>query len=513
MGTGTSAEIAIRPVTAPSIEPSEHGVTTQNVANPLGSLTAIVDDSGEKTPQREWIRPRLVIAVLLTAVAYGPAYVAALADSLAGSRTPVLAVLPVLVVLIAAGHRTPPRGVGDTESNWIIAVMAAAPALAGVELLGHRLPTLSALWHLEDFGAIVWFAALLAVLFGVRHVVRMWPLWLFALAFISPLPSLLLTAALGGSDAAAVLPAVCAGAVAVVLACPAVPRRRRVAAAAACFAVSAALTVVAAPHLPLVAAALLVGAGLPVATALLVRRVGTPSETRSWSAPHRNSARSIATLAVAAAALAVLNPTAVRPAPLPTAAANWIAAAGLTPTARYPFITRYAGPDATFVRYRPAAHSGSTGLAVDVITAPDRAALTAIGDLSWYPTALPVNFLPAPAEAQLPAGARIAHTNADAARTGGTHDWLAIAWEWQSGGVFQRVTVVANQSPTAPLPPEPAPVSLGDVSLRPALWVARQQPDEPGTVDPSVLRRATALGAALGAAAADRPADGAPTDA
>jgi hypothetical protein len=131
----------------------------------------------------------------LTAVAYGQAYVATLVDSLAGSRTPVIAALPVLLVLIATGHRTPPRGVGDTESNWIIAMMVAAPARAGFTLLRHRLPTLSALWHLADFGAIVWFAALLTVLFGVRHVVRMWPLWIFAVCFAGPLPSLLLTAA------------------------------------------------------------------------------------------------------------------------------------------------------------------------------------------------------------------------------------------------------------------------------------------------------------------------------
>lgn len=158
----------------------------------------ISDQTPETQPDQGWIARRLAVAVVLTAVAYGAGYATTVAESVAGSRTPQLVALPVLIVLVAAGYRTPPRGVGDTESNWIIALMVAVPALAGFELLGNRLPTLSALWHLRDFGAIVWFAALLAVLCGVRHVVRMWPLWIFAVSFVSPLPSILVTAAAGG---------------------------------------------------------------------------------------------------------------------------------------------------------------------------------------------------------------------------------------------------------------------------------------------------------------------------
>ncbi|WP_231743602.1 hypothetical protein [Mycobacterium sp. GA-2829] len=451
-------------------------------------------------PRFAWFDVRLVIAIALTAVAYGHSYAATLADAVAGGRTPVLVVLPALVVLIAASHRTPPRGVGDTESNWIIAAMVAAPALAGFELLSSRLPTLSTLWHLQDFGAVVWFAALLAVLFGVRHVARMWPLWIFAVYFVSPLPSILTTAVLGGSDTAAVMPAVWAGALAVFLACPAVPMVRRTTAAAGCLAVAAVVALIAAPQLPLMATALVVGAALPVAVTIVNRRTAAPAGTPAWSAPHPVSARSVATLAALGAVLAVLNPSTVLPAPLPTVETDWTEKAGLTAAASYDFITRYAGPDATFVRYRPAAVDGLPALAVDVITTSARAPLTAIGDLTWYPAATPVNFLPAPGDWGLPAGARIAHTNADAARVGNTGEWLAIAWEWQSGDVFQRVTVLANQSPTDGRLPVPAPVKLLDVSLRPALWVARQQPDELGDVDDVVLQDAVALAAEVAAA-------------
>ncbi|KUI32356.1 hypothetical protein AU195_08880 [Mycobacterium sp. IS-1496] len=464
--------------------------------------------------RRRWIARRLAIAVVLTAVAYGQTYAATLADSVAGSRTPVLAALPFLVVLIAAGHRTPPRGVGDTESNWIIAVMVAAPALAGFELLRHRLPSLSALWHLPDFGAIVWFAALLTVLFGVRHVVRMWPLWIFAVGFASPLPSLLMTAVLGGSDIAAAAPAVAAGAVAVFLACPAVALLRRLVAASTCFLVATTVVLTAGPHLPLTVTALVVGAALPVATTVLSRRRAASSGVPTWSPPHHNSARSLAALAVIATALAVLNPATVRPAPLPTAAPGWIEAAGLTASSSYAFITRYAGPAATFVRYRPTTRPGSPALAVDVITTPHRAALTAIGDPSWYPASLPVDFRPAPPASGLPAGARIAHTNADAARDGDSQDWVAIAWDWQTGEVVQRVTVVADQSLTdAGRPPEPSPVRLLDVSLRPALWIARQQPHATGDVDDLVLRQVVGLAVRLSAAGTAHPADGPAADA
>lgn len=153
MGTGTSADLALRPIAAPNRVPSAHGVTDIAGAKPLAPLVGISDQTPETQPDQGWIARRLAVAVVLTAVAYGAGYATTVAESVAGSRTPQLVALPVLIVLVAAGYRTPPRGVGDTESNWIIALMVAVPALAGFELLGNRLPTLSALWHLRDFGA------------------------------------------------------------------------------------------------------------------------------------------------------------------------------------------------------------------------------------------------------------------------------------------------------------------------------------------------------------------------
>ncbi|BCI51305.1 hypothetical protein NIIDNTM18_05830 [Mycolicibacterium litorale] len=452
----------------------------------------------------------------MTAIAYAIPYTDTVALALHGSRAPLPAVLPVLVILVTLGYRTAPRGVADAESNWIIGALVGVGALAGIELLGHRTPTLAGLWHLQDFGAPVWFACVLTVLFGVRQVVRMWPLWLFALSCASPLPLMLATAALGGSDTAAALLTAVAGAVAVFLAGRMAPRTYRAVAAVSCLAVSVLTVLAVGGQLSLLIVTVLVAAVFPtLATAALLTthpaRVNLVEQ--AWAEPHAHTARALGTLAVTAVALALLNPPVARSTALQAVPADWTDRTSLRDPVAYEFITRYAGPGATFVRYHTAAQPGLPALTVDVLTASDRAALADTADVIWYPSSRPVDFRAVTDRPALPAGSRIAYSNADAATDGAHSDWFLITWEWQSGNSFQRVNVVSSQSLTGDrLPPEPQPVHLFDVSLRPALWVARQQPKEAGDVDDVVVERATALAGALTRAAAD-PTGGAAADA
>jgi hypothetical protein len=86
----------------------------------------------------------------------------------------------------------------------------------------------------------------------------------------------------------------------------------------------------------------------------------------------------------------------------------------------------------------------------------------------------------------------VIQTNADAATDGAGHDWYAVTWTWRAGALSQRVTVVVSQTIGADrTPPAPQPLSLLQTAVRPALWVARQQPNAEGTVDPRVSQRVT----------------------
>ena len=168
--------------------------------------------------------PRGVLALRLTALfalilipfwnIFG-AIVSAIGD---GSQVAYLIVVPVLVTMIAVGYRTPPRGVGDAESDWILAAIFGGLGLFLRYLMSNRFPTLSGLWQLPLVGAVLWAACAAAVLFGVRRVMQMWSLWVFALGTLTPLPYLLVTAAAGGGVVAAAAVAGAIGGLAVLLA-------------------------------------------------------------------------------------------------------------------------------------------------------------------------------------------------------------------------------------------------------------------------------------------------------
>ncbi len=69
-----------------------------------------------------WVRA--VAVVLFCVVVYAPSYADHVVDAFAGSRAAYLVVLPVfLAILIATGYRTASHGVGDGESDWIVAAL------------------------------------------------------------------------------------------------------------------------------------------------------------------------------------------------------------------------------------------------------------------------------------------------------------------------------------------------------------------------------------------------------
>ena len=89
--------------------------------------------------------------------------------------------------MIGLGHRRPPNGVGDAEADWILAGSFGGLGLFLRHLMSNRFPTLSGLAAAALVGAVLWAACAAAVLFGVRRVMQTWPLWVFAVATVTPL--------------------------------------------------------------------------------------------------------------------------------------------------------------------------------------------------------------------------------------------------------------------------------------------------------------------------------------
>src|SRR6185436_11615836 len=80
--------------------------------------------------------------------AYGAVFAQVLNQAVNGSRTAFLVVAPLLVLVAATGYRLPARGVGDNESDWIVAAVTGAVGFSSIALITHRFPTLSGLWRL-----------------------------------------------------------------------------------------------------------------------------------------------------------------------------------------------------------------------------------------------------------------------------------------------------------------------------------------------------------------------------
>lgn len=443
-------------------------------------------------------RLRMAAAVALTAAGWAPLYAGVVDAASQGSRGAYLLVVPVLLVMIAAAYRTPPRGVGDAESDWIVVALVGAGGFTAIHLLAHRLPTLAGLWRLPLLSTVVWFACVLTVLFGVRHVVRMWPLWLFALCLSTPLPVLLATAALGGSDRAVTAVAAGVGASAVALSTRAVTWRVRLAATLGCLAIGLAIAWTWTGLWPTV----LVAGVLPVLTTATVVRIQSKSTVvEEFPLPDRTPLSAAVLVAAAAALLLTAAPSAGRAGEavgvvgvVGVVDGGWTQRTAWGAPTTYGFITRYLGPGSRWERFSVPPVEGLPAAAVDVVTTDNAGALRDVADAVWYPSARPLAYRNADPSSSLPTGARTIHSNADAATTGTDGQWYAITWTWHTPTVHQQVTVIVSQALTgAAPPPPPAPLSVSAMSLAPALWLARQQPDDTGRVDELVRARASAL--------------------
>lgn len=411
-----------------------------------------------------------------------------------GSPAVYLSAIPILLALIAWGYRTPPSGVGDPESDWILAALFGGLGLFLRHLMSNRFPTLSGLWQLPLVGAVLWTACIAAVLFGVRRVMQMWALWVFAVVTVTPLPCLLITAALGGGSRAIGTVTAVLGGIAVVLAGGFATRRRRMTAGLATAGGGAAIAILAgwggldtaAGQLVLV---LLTGAALPAGAVLWLslwqgRPVLVPA------APPRRSLLSLAALAAGAILVFVLNApySALDKAP-PRADPNWVTQLGLTATERFSFIQRYLGPRSTFDRFPAPGVAGAPPAAVDVITTDNLAALRTYRDAVWYPATVPPNYRAVDLGALGPG--REAATDSSLATSADASDWYVLTWLWQTAANYQQVFIVVNQTWTSQSPPPaPAPLSVRATVIGPALWLARQQADPSTQADPAVTARA-----------------------
>lgn len=442
--------------------------------------------------------PRVVAVVVLSVLAYGASYESVIVDAVNGSRTAYLVVVPVLAALIATGYRSAPRGVGDSESDWIIATLFGVIGISGNYLLNQRIPTLAGFWRLDLLSVVIWLGCAVAVMFGVRHVVRMWALWLFALCCATPVPFLLATARLGGSNLAATLVAAAVGALAVLLAGRYASIGRRLASSVGCFAVAAAFVVVASDRIDTLWTVVVAGGLVPVLATVAASRAfmaghegADPTIRRSY--PHLSTISLVVLTATAAAIHVAVPEAASAPAPT-TASADWVTRAGLGAPTNFPFITRFLGSGSTLNRYDIPGPAGVPVAAVDIMTTTNRAALDDFADAVWYPTSRPLNYASAGHADAMPSGARVIHTDADTATNGAQGDWYAVTWVWRTGEVSQRVTVIVSQTIRGDqAPPPPAPLTLVDTAVRPVMWVARQQPDAISRVDPLVSQRADAL--------------------
>ena len=474
------------------------------VAPRLVADDELPDDISTAAPVRPTglgVLPRAITVVLLCLASYSPSYIHHVGDALAGSRLAYLVVLPILAVLIATGYRSTSRGVGDGESDWIVAALLGILGMTAVHLLLHRMPTLSAWWRLESMPVLVWAVCGVIVLFGLRHALTMWPLWVFIACFATPVPYLSATAALGGTESAGALVAAAIGSVAVFLATRSTPTHRRLLAASVSFAAGSILAFAcAAWFLPTVIVA---GGVVPVLVVLGARlapnRRPADRTARPIAAamPHR-TARTVGFLAVATAIVVATGLDVPKSTALRSVPTDWAARNGLAPVGSYAFVTKVAGPDATLVRYAvPAAH-GMPAAAVDVLSTPNRAVLDDLADVVWYPTSRPVSYQPVSASAGTPAGTRSLHSDADTAADARGVDWYALTWTQRTGSLYQRVTVIVSQSLSGDqAPPSPQPPDVLDASVGSWLWMSRQRPQGLDHVDPLVTKRAATLAAAF----------------
>jgi len=352
---------------------------------------------------RAWPNPqldlvlRIVVLQVLCLIAYGDVYYTLAVSISEGSRDAYLMVVPIHLVIIAFGRGTVAKGVSDGETDWILAIALGGLALLISYLTANRFPTTSGLWNLPLISSMLWGICAATILFGVRRVWQVWPLWLFSLVAVTPLPSMFITASLGGSNFAAASVAAILGAVAVFLGGERSPMRWRLLATAGCAVLGiAASAVLAARPLPV---SVSVGAGaVPLICFVLLYRFSAVSsrtthlggglagdEGSGKSTPEAHSAAGLPlrspitlTMLVALTGILLVINTAIagkQKMELARVQADWTSQAGLSASQEFDFIHRYLGTDATFTRYLPAQVAGYPAAAVDVITVASLGAL------------------------------------------------------------------------------------------------------------------------------------------
>jgi hypothetical protein len=439
---------------------------------------------------------RLALLAAFILVAYGGVFYQVATSIADGSRLAYLAVLPLLIVMIALGTSTPQRGVADPESDWILASIIGGFGLLLQFLMQARLPTLAGLWFQQLVGVVIWTGFAATILFGIRRVANRnkWPMWLFALNTATPLPYLMVTEWLGGSNVAASAVAAVIGTIAIFLAGKRNAPHWRLTATAVC-AVAGIGSAVALSGRPLVVSVVVSAGVVPLVVFILLDAFGGRNTWHLRSdetpLPHR-SPFSLALLAAAAVMLMVANAphAAALPTP-PRANAGWEQRAGLTQAEQFGFIRRYLGPDATFVRYQVPSVDGYPQAVVDVITADNLASLRVYRDVVWYPDSTMPNYAPIGVANPAITDAVATATDASAATSAGVDNWHCVTWVWRVGDKYQQVFVVVDQDVLAKAPPAgPQPLSLHDTVAAPALWMTRQQANPSGEVDDVVAQRA-----------------------
>jgi hypothetical protein len=448
--------------------------------------------AGGRIRDHFWLRVASI--VVLSGIGYAFVFADLFTEILGGSRTAYLAAVPVLVLLIVLGYRTRDEGVGDFESDWIVAALVGVAGLIGIHLFSQRGPTTAALWHLDLVGAALWIACCGIIVSGSRRVFQAWPAGLFMLCTMTPLPYHLAVAQLGGTDFDAALVVVAMGAFAVFVSGHARPLLARMAATAATLVLGGAAAAVLADRVSLPVLVLIVGNVVPVlcAAPLLPLRADSerpvPATTR---APVYRSTKAMLLMVVSALAVLAMHPMPQAEPEPPTVSADWIGRAGLVDPTPIPFITDFLGPDATLTRYTVPVAAGPYPAVVDVMTSPSLARLDDFTDAVWYPSAEPLNYRPAEADLGAPAGARVLYNDPDIAISDSDEYWYAVTWLWRTPEAYQRVTVLVNQSRASREPPPlPRPLSVKNTLIDPTLWLLRHQSTESGEVGRSVVNRA-----------------------
>jgi hypothetical protein len=358
-----------------------------------------------------------------------------------------------------------------------------------------RLPTLAGLWFQQLVGAVIWTGFAATILFGIRRVANRnkWPMWLFALNTATPLPYLMVTEWLGGSNLAASAVAAVIGSIAIFLAGKRNALHWRLTATAIC-AVAGIGSALALSGRPLLVSVVVSAGVVPLAVFILLDAFGGRNAWHLHSdetpLPHR-SPFSLAVLTGAAVMLMVFNaPMSAATAAPPRASAGWEQRAGLTQTEEFGFIRRYLGADATFVRYQVPPVNGYPQAVVDVITTDNLASLRVYRDVVWYPVSTMPNYAPIGVADPAITDARVTATDASAATSAGIDNWHCVTWLWRVGDTYQQVFVVVDQDVLATAPPAgPQPLSLHDTVAAPALWMTRQQANPSAEVDDVVARR------------------------